>query len=783
MKKILFSGFAVLVGLAIYAQPNSNCSGAAPFCSDNTYSFPMNTNAGSGEAGPDYGCLGSEPNPAWYYMQIDQAGNMVIDIASQQNEDVDFICYGPFPSLSGICSQLTAATIVDCSFSPSPTETCNIPNAQVGEIYLLLLTNFSNQFSVVNFNQTNVGQPGAGSSDCSILNVNAGNNGPLCTGDNLALTVDTVAGGSYVWSGPGGFTSSIPNPSIPNVTLANAGTYTCIVIDNVNSTSDTVTTTVTINAKPVASLTAISNPYCLGDPIVLDASGTTPLSDIVSFYYDLDHNGTYEVNTSTATYNATSAFSTAGNYPINLITEGGGGCTDTTLTIIQIYNNPTISATVTDPTVCIYNNADFQGAAFIFNPAGQNSTISNYAWDFDFNGTPDTNSIALTDVSHHFSGLGTHSVILTVTSNVGCVKSDTVQVTIVDIPHGSIVAPQVCGNQPASLSFNNTGLPISNFAWDFGDLSTTTDVSGNPAPNYQYPGSGTYGVTLIVGTADGCLDTMAALISIDPLPAGNITNTSVCQGNDETFQFAQTSTDTIQAYSWSFPGGSPSSSSQASPVSDFSGAGSVNVSLIITNQYGCNDTVIQPFLVRAHPVAQFQVYPICISRFTFDPQVHPDDQTVTLNWTMGDGTSINNVDTSFFNHLYTAPGDYNVSLAVVDQYGCTDSISQPVHVDDSLFVNMPNVLIQSSNAGNDKIDMDLLLPGFNLCINYTYTVFDRWGVKVFQTKNDPYNPDLYCNSCFKGSASNGATLTPGVYFYVMEGNFNIIKSGSITIFE
>jgi hypothetical protein len=276
---------------------------------------------------------------------------------------------------------------------------------------------------------------------------------------------------------------------------------------------------------------------------------------------------------------------------------------------------------------------------------------------------------------------------------------------------------------------------------------------------------------------------MATLINIDPLPSGSITNTAICQGFDEQFNFVQTSNDSIVSYGWSFPTGDPLVSNLPDPISTFNFGGNINVSLIISNQYGCTDTIVQPFIVRPTPVADFGVYPICISRFTFDPQVAPDNENIIIDWNLGDGTLLNDLDTSTFNHIYIGPGDYNVIMSVVDQYGCEDSISQVVHVDYSLFIQMPNVLIQSSAQGNDRIDLEALQPGFNLCINYTYSVFDRWGVKVFETNNDPNSPDFNCDSCFKGKASNGALLTPGVYFYVIEGNFNILNSGAITIFE
>lgn len=52
-----------------------------------------------------------------------------------------------------------------------------------------------------------------------------GSNSPLCTTETLNLTATPVVGATYVWSGPNSYSSTTQNPSIANVTLANAGTY------------------------------------------------------------------------------------------------------------------------------------------------------------------------------------------------------------------------------------------------------------------------------------------------------------------------------------------------------------------------------------------------------------------------------------------------------------------------------------------------------------------------------------------------------------------------------
>ena len=69
-KNVLPMTFVNSLMMDIYAKSrdNSHCADAYPFCTDEgMYEFPAGVNAGSGETGPDYDCLYTTPNPAWYY--------------------------------------------------------------------------------------------------------------------------------------------------------------------------------------------------------------------------------------------------------------------------------------------------------------------------------------------------------------------------------------------------------------------------------------------------------------------------------------------------------------------------------------------------------------------------------------------------------------------------------------------------------------------------------------------------------------------------------------------
>ncbi len=106
----------------------------------------------------------------------------------------------------------------------------------------------------------------------------AGNDGPVCAGGTLHLTASSVAGATYAWTGPNGFTSSLQNPSIPNVTLAAGGTYG-VSVTVAGCESSAATTSVTVRPQPTAVVAGTAT-ICQGSAAEISAAltGTGPWS-------------------------------------------------------------------------------------------------------------------------------------------------------------------------------------------------------------------------------------------------------------------------------------------------------------------------------------------------------------------------------------------------------------------------------------------------------------------------------------------------------------------------
>ncbi|WP_438968710.1 T9SS type A sorting domain-containing protein [Nonlabens sp.] len=89
-------------------------------------------------------------NPTWFYIPIETSGDLTLEVYQNtqpdfmgQDLDIDFAVYGPFTNPTSQCGNLTQADYVDHSFSVQMPEIAQISNAQSGEYYLILTSNFS----------------------------------------------------------------------------------------------------------------------------------------------------------------------------------------------------------------------------------------------------------------------------------------------------------------------------------------------------------------------------------------------------------------------------------------------------------------------------------------------------------------------------------------------------------------------------------------------------------------------------------------------------------------
>ena len=236
----------------------------------------------------------------------------------------------------------------------------------------------------------------------------AGNNGPLCTGQALALTAATVSGATYGWTGPNGFTSSLQNPTLSNMTTAVTGTYT--VTATVNGCSTAASTGVTVNTPPPAPAAANGGPICAGGTLALTAS---TIADAT--YAWTGPNGFTSALQNPSIPNATAA---AGG--VYSVTATVNGCTGPSGSTTVAVNG--VSAAITAPSrICLA--AGNTGTASVPN-AGAGAI---YAWSIT-NGTI-TGGQGTASISFSVTGTGTTTLGVTVTAG-GCAPTGSATIPV-----------------------------------------------------------------------------------------------------------------------------------------------------------------------------------------------------------------------------------------------------------------------------------------------------------------------------------------------------------------
>jgi hypothetical protein len=210
-------------------------------------------------------------------------------------------------------------TVVDCSYSTSSIETATISNAQAGEVYILMITNFANESGYFIINQTS----GIASLDCSILN-------------NSTTPI------TYAWS-TGETTPWIS--VIPNNTISYSVTATSNGCDFTDSSIVTVipNPTVSVNNEVIASgqsttLNAIGTPS--GGSFNWTPSGETSASIVVSPIATTDYTVSYSLNGCSSEAIAT----------VDVV----AGMSEQTTNSISVFPNPTqnsLSIQVSEPLI------------------------------------------------------------------------------------------------------------------------------------------------------------------------------------------------------------------------------------------------------------------------------------------------------------------------------------------------------------------------------------------------------------------------------------------------
>src|SRR4029079_14207055 len=123
-----------------------------------------------------------------------------------------------------------------------------------------------------------------------------------------------------------------------------------------------------------------------------------------------------------------------------------------------------------------------------------------------------------------------------------------------------------------------------NYSWSSAGATPTTSSSTNPSFNYSV--ADTFAIDLIVTSSFGCTDTVTANAIVNPQPVAAFTSSPACAGAPLVFTNTSGGGATLN-YAWTFPGGTPATSSSQNPSVTFSTLATLQVTLIASSSTTC----------------------------------------------------------------------------------------------------------------------------------------------------------------------------------------------------
>ncbi|MEZ5018153.1 MAG: T9SS type A sorting domain-containing protein [Flavipsychrobacter sp.] len=366
-----------------------------------------------------------------------------------------------------------------------------------------------------------------GNLDSTNTSVQVTSNSPVCVGKALSFTnTSTPNYLTYSWTGPIGYTSSLPSPYISSVLLANAGSY--YLTSNLYGCEILDTLQVQVNPLPNKPIASSNTPVCQYDTLALTAASTTS-----GVTYSWIGPNSYTNNTQNPI--RVNVPQTAGGFYTVAATLNGCSTYDTiAVTIKDVPDTVTLSSNsplCTDDTLKLFSDTSTGNVT--------------YAWSGPNSFSASANDTIIANAS--VANTGWYS--MTVNLN-GCTYSDSTYVMVTQTPS----APTLSYNNPLcigeQLNLNATSL-VSGVSYSWTGPNNFNSTIKNPTKtNVQLADTGNYYATV---TYNNCTSPVSSLnINIKPNPFVVISTPfdTVCDGTNVTYMAIPVNASSNLQYTW-----------------------------------------------------------------------------------------------------------------------------------------------------------------------------------------------------------------------------------------
>jgi gliding motility-associated-like protein len=755
--------------IQIWVNPNPSTSitNSGPVCKGSTLIF-TNIISGSGNmtynwTGPN-GFMSQSPQISFAQAQTTNTGVYNFTVVSSfanggqcQSQSSSSVIVVPVTQVSVVPSytQCQGTNINLVSTPGANSYTWTGPNLWTSNISNPILNNVtptqSGNYSVTAYwtsNQTTLVCSSSAVSNVSIVpmtQVVVSQPTNICQGSNVILTASAQVNPTYNWVGPNNLNLQQQSLVFNNVQPLVTGNYSVTAIWSIGQVSCQTSTQTGINVVPTSSITVVPQiNVCDGGYAQLTSTAQGAQS-----YTWTGPNG-FNVNQALTQFqNLTSQFS--GQYTVTaLFTNGNLNCYSTNTTNLLV--NPKINFSLTPVgKLCFGQNLNING------PGGATS----YTWSGPgFNSNTQNLFISQTNTIN----IGTYN--LTVDLN-GCKTFGSVYIDIQDPIYWKSNMPNknLCKGQTFTLQ-PNVGGGSGNYAYTW-----------NPSINYL---TGSYQTGVAMGTTyynvsvyDISCPTwtinQSVLVTVNSVKQPSLSlQSDKCEPFCQIFNSGLSNNSEFVSYLINNQSYGGDSINICLPAGDYT------ISTTVLGNNGCREVFnySDRIIINKKPDAYFNWSPdfvntISDNKVNFN-HLYPKD---VINWFWQIGEDTTQIKSPFY--TFEKQGNYPVSLLVTNKWGCKDTLTKVIKVQDEFLFWTPDVFTPNGDGIND-----VFKPKCIGIKSYDIFVYDRWGSQIYNGNEQSKGWDgLY----------KGIMCQDGVYIYYVividNNNIRYTKNGHITLLK
>lgn len=540
----------------------------------------------------------------------------------------------------------------------------------------------------------------------------------VCQGSSIQVSASGAT--TYSWSPSTGLNTNTGATVTANT---NSTTVYSVIGNSVGCNSTTQTSTVQIVPNPTVTIAPLTNTMCFGTSLNLTASGATNYTWSPAASLNLSNGPVVTASPSITT-----------NYTV--IGEQAT-CTTTAVYQVSVIILPSIITSVSQPTICQYSQTNITA-----------NGASSYSW------SPAT-GLSATSGNQVIANPNVTTVYNIVGNNGLCFAYGSVTITVVPFPNLNITTPtnRIC--QTNSTTIFATGADFYNWS-PAASLSSTNAPTAQAFPNvttnYTITGyNQQFGIT--------CSMTKEIEIEVVPQVTANVSpSATICLG-DMTKLLAGGG----PTYTW-MPSDGLSQATIYNPVA------SPTVSTIYTvnvSYYGdCGATRTVYVHVNPNPTVNAgEDFSVNLD----EPMYLNANGTGTLTWIAGEAVLCTNCPNSQI--MPKASSCYKIQA--VNEFGCKAFDDVCVEVTTNYNIYIPNVFTPNNDGLNDIF----LVYGTGIS-NFEMTIFDRWGEKLYVSKDQLTGWD----GSYKGQICKNDVYPYLVKFKALDGKI-VTRTGHVTLMK